>query len=99
VDDLCVAEVKDESRYLGNNLLFAHQAQQVYLLGVQVEGPSTRSPPSGPLHSSCLTITEEVRAKGPCRMPGLSLDLLTLIPPSLSLSIEQGNKDMLNAKV
>jgi hypothetical protein len=27
VDDFGVAEVKHESRYSGNNLLFAHQAQ------------------------------------------------------------------------
>jgi hypothetical protein len=27
VDDFCMVEVKHESRYSGNNLLFAHQAQ------------------------------------------------------------------------
>jgi hypothetical protein len=32
VDDFGMAEVKHESRYLGNNILFAHQAQQVYYL-------------------------------------------------------------------
>jgi hypothetical protein len=30
VDDFGMVEVKHESRYSGNNLLFAHQAQQVY---------------------------------------------------------------------
>jgi hypothetical protein len=30
VDDFGMVEMKHESRYLGNNLLFAHQAQQVY---------------------------------------------------------------------
>jgi hypothetical protein len=32
VDDFGMVEVKHESRYLGNNLLFAHQAQQVCYL-------------------------------------------------------------------
>jgi hypothetical protein len=32
VDDFDMVEVKHESRYLGNNLLFAYQAQQVYYL-------------------------------------------------------------------
>jgi uncharacterized protein with NRDE domain len=32
VDDFCMVEVKHESRYSGNNLLFAHQSQQVYYL-------------------------------------------------------------------
>jgi hypothetical protein len=32
VDDFGMVEVKHESRYSGNNLLFAHQAQQVYYL-------------------------------------------------------------------
>jgi hypothetical protein len=32
VDDFGMVEVKHELRYLGNNLLFAHQAQQVYYL-------------------------------------------------------------------
>jgi hypothetical protein len=32
VNDFCTVEVKDESRCSGNNLLFAHQAQQVYYL-------------------------------------------------------------------
>jgi hypothetical protein len=32
VDDFGMVEVKHESRYSGNNLLFAHQAQQVYCL-------------------------------------------------------------------
>jgi hypothetical protein len=32
VDDFGMLEVKHESHYLGNNLLFAHQAQQVYYL-------------------------------------------------------------------
>jgi hypothetical protein len=32
VDDFGMVEVKHESRYLGNNLLFAYQAQQVYYL-------------------------------------------------------------------
>jgi hypothetical protein len=32
VNDFGTVEVKDESRYSGNNLLFAHQAQQVYYL-------------------------------------------------------------------
>jgi hypothetical protein len=30
VDDFGMVEVKHESRYSGKNLLFAHQAQQVY---------------------------------------------------------------------
>jgi hypothetical protein len=32
VDDFGMVGVKHESRYLGNNFLFAHQAQQVYYL-------------------------------------------------------------------
>jgi hypothetical protein len=32
VDDFGMVEVKHESRYSGNNLLFSHQAQQVYYL-------------------------------------------------------------------
>jgi hypothetical protein len=32
VDDFRMVEVKHESRYSCNNLLFAHQAQQVYYL-------------------------------------------------------------------
>jgi hypothetical protein len=32
VDDFGMVKVKDESRYSGNNLLFAHQVQQVYYL-------------------------------------------------------------------
>jgi hypothetical protein len=32
VDDFSMVEVKHESCYSGNNLLFAHQAQQVYYL-------------------------------------------------------------------
>jgi hypothetical protein len=32
VDDFGMAEVKHESRYSSNNLLFAHQAHQVYYL-------------------------------------------------------------------
>jgi hypothetical protein len=32
VDDFGMVEVKHESRYSGNNFLFAHQAQQVYYL-------------------------------------------------------------------
>jgi hypothetical protein len=32
VDDFGMVEVKHESRYSGNNLLFVHQAQQVYYL-------------------------------------------------------------------
>jgi hypothetical protein len=32
VNDFGMVEVKHESRYLGNNHLFAHQAQQVYYL-------------------------------------------------------------------
>jgi hypothetical protein len=32
VDDFGMREVKHELRYSGNNLLFAHQAQQVYYL-------------------------------------------------------------------
>jgi hypothetical protein len=32
VDDFGMVEVKHELRYSGNNLLFAHQAQQVYYL-------------------------------------------------------------------
>jgi hypothetical protein len=32
VNDFGVLKLKHESRYLGNNLLFAHQAQQVYYL-------------------------------------------------------------------
>jgi hypothetical protein len=32
VDDFGMVEVKHESRYSGNNLLFAHQAHQVYYL-------------------------------------------------------------------
>jgi hypothetical protein len=32
VDDFSMVEVKHELRYSGNNLLFAHQAQQVYYL-------------------------------------------------------------------
>jgi hypothetical protein len=32
VDDFGKVEVKHESRYSGSNLLFAHQAQQVYYL-------------------------------------------------------------------
>jgi hypothetical protein len=32
VDDFGMVEVKHESRYSGSNLLFAHQAQQVYYL-------------------------------------------------------------------
>jgi hypothetical protein len=31
-DDFGMVEVKHESRYSGNNLLFAHQAQRVYYL-------------------------------------------------------------------
>jgi hypothetical protein len=32
VDDFGMVEVKHESRYLGSDLLLAHQAQQVYYL-------------------------------------------------------------------
>jgi hypothetical protein len=32
VDDFVMVEVKHESRYSGNNLLFTHQAQQVYCI-------------------------------------------------------------------
>jgi hypothetical protein len=32
VDDFGMVQVKHESRYSGNNLLFAHQTQQVYYL-------------------------------------------------------------------
>jgi hypothetical protein len=32
VDDFGMVEMKHESRYSGNNLLFAHQAQQLYYL-------------------------------------------------------------------
>jgi hypothetical protein len=38
VDDFVMVEVKHESRYLGNNLLFAHQAQQVYYLSYPRRG-------------------------------------------------------------
>jgi hypothetical protein len=38
VDDFGMVEVKHESRYSDNNLLFAHQAQQVYYLSYPHEG-------------------------------------------------------------
>jgi hypothetical protein len=37
VDDFGMVEVKLESRYSGNNLLFTHQVQQVYYLGYHHE--------------------------------------------------------------
>jgi hypothetical protein len=37
VDNFCMVEVKHESRYSGNNLLFAQEAQQVYYLSYPYE--------------------------------------------------------------